>query len=288
MGSLPGRFEFILICVKLRRSDRVCKDESVNGAGPEGAGDLQATIDALSSPVRREILWMLWDAELPAGEIAAGVDVTAGTVSTHLNALRRAGLVTQRVKGTFRYYRIVRPAMDAVLPLLASSDDKWEAADDLPEREHADASVQQWVTVGTDVGIDREEAFAAFTEAERYSAFLGVPVTIEDGRFSTELEWGTRVRGRYEVVAPPDLIAMRWDFDDQVTPVPGRQVVGYLRFLPRQDGCRVEVHQAAADAEQAGFLTAAWQMVLGRFTQYAESGPLTPREHRPKHRPTGA
>src|SRR4051794_9843514 len=118
-----------LIHVKLRRSAGVCKDESVNGAGPVGAGDLQATIDALSSPVRREILWMLRGSELSAGEIAAGVHVTAGTVSTHLGALRRAGLVSQRAEGNFRFYRVVRPAMGVLLPLLASSDDKWHAAD---------------------------------------------------------------------------------------------------------------------------------------------------------------
>src|SRR3954454_10145740 len=121
--SLVGRT--ISIYVKVRRSDAVCKDELMNGDRPAGEGDLQATIDALSSPVRREILWMLWDAELPAGEIAAGVDVTAGTVSSHLTALRRAGLVSLRVEGTFRYYLVVRPAMEALLPLLASSDDKW-------------------------------------------------------------------------------------------------------------------------------------------------------------------
>jgi ArsR family transcriptional regulator len=245
--------------------------------------ELQATIRALSSPVRREILWMLWDAELPAGEIAAGVRLTAGTVSTHLAALRDAGLVSSRADGNYRYYRVERDAMEAALPLLASSDDKWVPADDIPERGHATASLEQWVTVGTDVHLDREAAFASFADGDHYSAWLGVPVTIEDGRFSTELEWGTRVRGRYEVVAPPDLIAMRWDFDDEATPVPGRQVVGYLRFFDRAGGCRVEVHQCAADAEQAEFLTAAWQMVLGRFTEYADLDRRTPRRPRPKH-----
>src|SRR3954451_11862946 len=116
----------------------------VNGVRTAGDLGLQATIDALSSPVRREILWMLWDAELPAGAIAEGVRVTAGTVSTHLTALRKAGLVTMRADGNYRRYRADRGAMEAVLPLLASSDDKWEAADDLPERTHAAASVQQW------------------------------------------------------------------------------------------------------------------------------------------------
>jgi DNA-binding transcriptional ArsR family regulator/uncharacterized protein YndB with AHSA1/START domain len=284
MGS--SKVESILIIIKVRRSQPVCKDELVNGERPAGERDLQAKIDALSSPVRREILWMLWGAELPAGEIAAAVQVTAGTVSSHLNALRRAGLVTVRVDGNFRHYRVDRAAMEAVLPLLAGSDDKWHAADDLPERTHATASVEQWVTVNTDVGLVQDEAFASFADGERYSAWLGVPVTIVDGRFSTELEWGTRVRGHYEVVAPPDLIAMRWDFDDDVIPVPGGQVVGYLRFHPRQGGCRVEVHQCATDAEQAEFLTAAWQMVLGRFKEWADLDRRTPRPQRPKHLPT--
>ena len=208
----------------------------MNGERPGGERDLQAKIDALTSPVRREILWMLWDAELPAGEIAAGVRLTAGTVSSHLTALRRAGLVTVRVDGNFRHYRVDRAAMEAVLPLLAGSDDKWHAADDLPERGHAAASIEHWVTVNTDVGLDQEEAFASFADGERYSAWLGVPVTIADGRFSTELEWGTRVRGHYDVVAPPDLIAMRWDFDDDVTPVPGGQVVGLPALPPARGG----------------------------------------------------
>jgi DNA-binding transcriptional ArsR family regulator/uncharacterized protein YndB with AHSA1/START domain len=255
----------------------------MNSRRPAG-DDLQATIDALSSPVRREILWMLWDAELPAGEIAAGCRLTAGTVSTHLAALRRAGLVTVRAEGTFRHYRVDREAMAAALPLLASSDDKWHAADDIPERGLATASVEQWVTVSTEVGLDQAACFEAFADGATYSAWLGVPVTVEDGRFSTELEWGTRVRGRYEVVAPPNLIAMRWDFDDEVTPVPGRQVVGYLRFFPDGKGCRIEVHQRAAGAEEAEFLTVAWQMVLGRFKEYADLHRRAPRPRRPKHR----
>ena len=261
----------------------------MNGERPAGARDLQATIDALSSPVRREILWMLWDEELAAGEIAAGVGLSAGTVSSHLSALRRAGLVTLRVDGNFRHYRVDRAAMQVVLPLLASSDHKWRAADDLPERAHATAALEQWVRVSTDVALDRQTAFASFADGARYSEWLGVPVTIEDGRFSAEMEWGTRVRGRYEVVAPPALIAMRWDFDDGVTPVPGRQVVGYLRFFDGAHGTRVEVHQCASGAEQAEFLTAAWQLVLGRFSQ-AQVDRRTPREPRPKrlkHRPTG-
>ncbi len=249
---------------------------------PDATEDLQATIDALGSPVRREILWMLWDAELPAGEIAARCHLTGGTVSSHLAALRRAGLVTMRGAGTFRFYRLDRAAMEAVLPLLASADSKWTVADDVPERALAAAALEQWVTVHVDTALDQVTAYESFADGARYSEWLGVPVTIEEGRFSTEMEWGTRVRGRYEVLAPPELIAMRWDFDDDLTPVPGRQLVGYLRFLPTADGCRVEVHQEAQDVGQAQYLTAAWSMVLGRLKEHADLHRRTERHRRPK------
>jgi DNA-binding transcriptional ArsR family regulator/uncharacterized protein YndB with AHSA1/START domain len=251
--------------------------------GPAATRALQSTISALSSPVRREILWMLWDGELPAGAIAAGCHVTAGTVSTHLAALRRAGLVSLRAQGTYRYYRLERSAMEAVIPLLASSDERWVAADDIPERDLATASLARWVTVSADVGLSPTDAYASFTDGERYSKWLGVPVTIEDGRFSTELEWGTRVRGRYEVLAPPYLIAMRWDFDDDITPVPGRQIVGYLRFAAHDRGCHVEAHQWAQDDTQGAFLAAAWSMVLGRLVEHTEHPRTVSRSRRSKH-----
>ena len=222
------------------------------------------------------------DAELPAGEIAARCHVTGGTVSSHLAALRRAGLVTKRAAGTFRYYRLDRAAIEAALPLLASADSKWTVADDVPERALAAAALQQWVTVHVDTALDQVTAYESFADGARYSEWLGVLVTIEEGRFSTEMEWGTRVRGRYEVLAPPELIAMRWDFDDDLTPVPGRQLVGYLRFLPTADGCRVEVHQEAQDVGQAQYLTAAWSMVLGRLKEHADLHRRTKRHRRPK------
>ena len=122
--------------------------------------------------------------------------------------------------------------MAAVLPLLVVSDTKWTVADDLPDRDLATVADGHWVTVSTQVPLSREDAFDCFVSGERYTEWLGVPVTIEDRRFAAELEWGTRVRGHYEVVAPPELIAMRWDFEDDDVPLPGAQLVGYLRFFP--------------------------------------------------------
>lgn len=114
-------------------------------------------------------------------------------------------------------------------------------------------------------------------------------MTIEDGRFACTLEWGTQVRGRYEVVSPPDLIAMRWDFDDEAVPVPGGDTIAYLRVAPRAGGAAVTVHQVVSTREKAEFMQAAWSLVLGRLTTgvaaaLESDGTMTRRPSRPKRR----
>jgi hypothetical protein len=67
--------------------------------------------------------------------------------------------------------------------------------------------------------------------------------------------------------------------------VPGRQLAGYVRFFDEPAGCRIEVHQYAADARQATFLSTAWSMVLGRLKEHAERPPAGPAPHRRAQRP---
>jgi DNA-binding transcriptional ArsR family regulator/uncharacterized protein YndB with AHSA1/START domain len=246
----------------------------------------QALFDAVSSPVRREILWLTWSDELSVGEISAHFDLTGPTLSSHLATLRDAGLVSMRADGNFRRYRCNEDAVRALVPLLASGDERWVVADAIPEQDLSAADRALAVVVGVEVPVDRATAFQAFADGERYSEWLGVPVRIRDRRFRATLEWGTQVRGTYDVVSPPDLIAMRWDFDDDAVPLPGRELVAYLRVLPARHGSRVEVHQLAADEQQASFLTTAWSMVLGRFAQAHVDGTVAPvrRPPRPKRR----
>ncbi|MFC9327561.1 ArsR/SmtB family transcription factor [Kitasatospora sp. NPDC057015] len=68
-------------------------------------------VRVVAEPRRREILRLVWDEELSAGEIAERFDVTFGAVSQHLKVLRDAGLVTLRQDGRKRYYRADREAM---------------------------------------------------------------------------------------------------------------------------------------------------------------------------------
>ena len=60
---------------------------------------------AIAEPRRREILALVRDRELSAGEIASHFDVTRPAVSQHLTVLRGSGLLTERREGTRRLYR---------------------------------------------------------------------------------------------------------------------------------------------------------------------------------------
>jgi DNA-binding transcriptional ArsR family regulator len=60
---------------------------------------------ALAAPRRREILSLVRDDELSAGEIASRFDVSRPAISQHLAALREAGLLDERRDGTRRLYR---------------------------------------------------------------------------------------------------------------------------------------------------------------------------------------
>ena len=66
---------------------------------------MEAALKAIAEPRRRQILTLVRDEELPAGEIAAHFDVSRPAVSQHLNVLKEAGLVTERRNGTRRLYR---------------------------------------------------------------------------------------------------------------------------------------------------------------------------------------
>jgi DNA-binding transcriptional ArsR family regulator len=83
---------------------------------------VQAAIDAIAEPRRREILRLVRDQEMAAGRIAAHFDVTRQAVSQHLRILHDAGLVSERRDGTRRIYR-ARP--EGLTELRAFLDGFW-------------------------------------------------------------------------------------------------------------------------------------------------------------------
>ena len=60
---------------------------------------------AIAEPRRREILTLVRDGEMSAGEIASHFEITRPAISQHLTVLRESGLLSERREGTRRLYR---------------------------------------------------------------------------------------------------------------------------------------------------------------------------------------
>lgn len=83
----------------------------------------EAVLEAVSSPRRREILRLVWDAERTSGDIAGHFDASWPSISRSLRELREAGVVRERREGQQRYYRADRKALR---PLEAFLTGLWE------------------------------------------------------------------------------------------------------------------------------------------------------------------
>jgi DNA-binding transcriptional ArsR family regulator len=86
---------------------------------------LQAALDAISHPGRREMLRLVLDNELTVNELAERVGVTQPAASQHLKVLRDAGLVRGRVDGRRRLYRVDAEGLER---LRAELDAYWGPA----------------------------------------------------------------------------------------------------------------------------------------------------------------
>jgi DNA-binding transcriptional ArsR family regulator len=66
---------------------------------------VQEALKALAEPRRQDILRLVAERELAAGEIAAHFEVSRPAISQHLQVLKAAGLVIERRVGTKHFYQ---------------------------------------------------------------------------------------------------------------------------------------------------------------------------------------
>lgn len=80
---------------------------------------LAETFKALSHPIRREILTLLKENSLTAGEIASHFDLAGATISHHLSILKKAGLVAEKREKNFIYYELCTSVLEDIMTWLA-------------------------------------------------------------------------------------------------------------------------------------------------------------------------
>lgn len=76
---------------------------------------LQNTLKALADPIRREILNLLKNGLLSAGEIVDHFSVTGASISRHLSVLKEADLIRDRREGKFIYYELNASVLEEIM-----------------------------------------------------------------------------------------------------------------------------------------------------------------------------
>jgi len=76
---------------------------------------LQDTLKALADPIRREILNLLKNGRLSAGEITEHFDVTAASISRHLSVLKEADLIRDERQGKFIIYELNTSVLEEIM-----------------------------------------------------------------------------------------------------------------------------------------------------------------------------
>ena len=76
---------------------------------------LQQTLKALADPTRREILNLLKQGTLSAGEITEHFDITAAAISRHLSVLKEADLIEDSREGKFIFYTLNASVLEEIM-----------------------------------------------------------------------------------------------------------------------------------------------------------------------------
>ena len=78
------------------------------------------TFKALSDPTRREILNLLRDGPMSAGQIVEQFNMTGASISHHLTILKHAGIIDDEKRGKYIYYYLNSSVLDDVLNWMLS------------------------------------------------------------------------------------------------------------------------------------------------------------------------
>ena len=103
--------------------DEGIRELQASSTDEDAVDDAYEVFRALANRDRLRLLETLRDGERCGCELMVVLDAPQSTVSTHLRKLRRAGLVKDRRKGRWNYYRLADPAVEDVLDLAVAVRD---------------------------------------------------------------------------------------------------------------------------------------------------------------------
>jgi ArsR family transcriptional regulator, arsenate/arsenite/antimonite-responsive transcriptional repressor len=76
---------------------------------------MNSVFKALNDPTRREILELLQQRDMTAGEIVDQFNISGPSISHHLDLLKQAGLVMAEKQGQYIYYSLNTTVVDEIM-----------------------------------------------------------------------------------------------------------------------------------------------------------------------------
>lgn len=76
---------------------------------------MQDMLQALADPTRREILNLLKQSRMSAGEISNHFSISGAAVSRHLSVLKEADLIRDEREGKYIYYELNATVLEEIL-----------------------------------------------------------------------------------------------------------------------------------------------------------------------------
>lgn len=76
---------------------------------------MQDTLQALADPTRHEILNLLKQSRMSAGEISNHFSISGAAVSRHLSVLKEADLIRDEREGKYIYYELNATVLEEIL-----------------------------------------------------------------------------------------------------------------------------------------------------------------------------
>ena len=80
---------------------------------------IHKTLKALADPIRRDILNMLKNSRMSAGDITDRFNVTGASISRHLSVLKDADLIRDKREGKFIFYEINTSVLEETMLWIA-------------------------------------------------------------------------------------------------------------------------------------------------------------------------
>jgi len=234
---------------------------------------VEAALKAIAAPRRRQILRLVRDDELSAGEIASHFDVTRPAVSQHLNVLKEAGLVSERRNGTRRLYR-ARP--EGLADLKEFLTEFWDVRLDALKREvekeekkkHGRKPLRPCRSSGPSRSkqVRRRSGSSSSTLTRRFVGWPDLHVR-STARRPLPLRGhpgATPARGEFVELDAPNRLVFTWGWENEERTPPGSSTVE-IELTPDGDGTSLHFVHTLSSVESAESHSHGWDHYLPRL-----------------------